>query len=144
MKKILFVCSGNTCRSPMAEAVFNHLAKKHNLDAVAYSAGLYTSDGLPYSPNSVEVLRENGITLSGSSKQINEKLLDECDYVFGLTYSLSTALVSAFPGKSDKIYRFPLEVPDPFGGDLGLYKRSLAKITEGIEKIIKAVKSREE
>lgn len=128
----------------MAEAVFNHLAKEHGLDAVASSAGLYTTDGLPYSPNSVEVLRENGIILVGTSKQITAEMLDEYDYVFGLTYSLSTALVSAFPGKSDRIYRFPLEVPDPFGGDIALYKRSFAKITEGIEKIIKVVKTREE
>ena len=97
MKKVLFVCSGNTCRSPMAQAVFNKLAKERNIDAAAFSAGLYTQDALPYSPNTLEVLRENDIALTGSSKQITKEMLDQCDIVFGLTYSLSTALVSAFP-----------------------------------------------
>lgn len=127
----------------MAEAIFNNLAKKQGIDAVALSAGLYTQDGLPYSENSVVVLGELGIALSGVSKQITSEMIDECDYVFGLTYSLSTALVAAFPERSDKIYRFPLEVPDPFGGDVALYRRSCIKITEGIEKIINSVKAKD-
>ena len=143
MKKVLFVCSGNTCRSPMAQAVFNKLSKEKNIDAAAFSAGLYTQDALPYSPNTIEVLRENDIALTGSSKQITKEMLDQCDIVFGLTYSLSTALVSAFPQSSEKIYRFPLEVPDPFGGDIALYRRSYQKITEGIEKILRAIESKD-
>ena len=85
------------------------------------------------------MLQDNGITVSGSSKQITDEMLAECDLVFGLTYSLSTALVAAFPDHSDKIYRFPLEVPDPFGGDIVLYRRSFNKITEGIGKILNAI-----
>lgn len=141
MKKVLFVCSGNTCRSPMAQAVFNDMALKRGVGAKAFSAGLYTQDGLPYSQNSAEALRENGIALDGASKQITAAMLESCDLVFGLTYSLSTALVSAFPDSSDKIYRFPLEVPDPFGGDVSLYRRSLQKITEGVEKILAAIEA---
>ena len=85
------------------------------------------------------MLQDNGITVSGSSKQITDEMLAECDLVFGLTYSLSTALVAAFPDHSDKIYRFPLEVPDPFGGDIVLYRRSFNKIAEGIGKILNAI-----
>lgn len=141
MKKVLFICSGNTCRSPMAQAVFNDMAKKQEVDAAAFSAGMYTQDGLPYSPNTLEVLRESGIPLSGSSRQLTGEMLEQCDLAFGLTYSLSTALVSAFPHSSEKIYRFPLEVPDPFGGDIALYRRSYQKITEGIAKILNAIKA---
>lgn len=139
MKKVLFVCSGNTCRSPMAAAVLNAHAEKQQIEAVAFSAGLYTQDGLPYAEHSAEVLREVGIELAGSSHQITNEMLEQCDLVFGLTYSLSTSLVAAFPAYSDKIYRFPLEVPDPFGGDIVLYRRSLVKITEGVDRILAAI-----
>lgn len=124
----------------MAQAAFNDLAKKTETDAVAFSAGLYTDDGLPYSQNTLDVLAENGIVLTGASRRITEEMLAGCDLVFGLTYSLSTALVSAFPANSDSIYRFPLEVPDPFGGDIVLYRRSFAKIREGVEKILAAIR----
>ena len=144
MIKVLFVCSGNTCRSPMAQAIFNEMATKEGLDATAFSAGLYTEDGLPYSKNSVMALEEEGIKLSGSSKQINEKMLEDSDYVFGLTCSLGTAIISAFPEYSDKVYRFPVEVPDPFGSDIVIYKRCLINITEGIKMIIDTVKARKE
>ncbi len=144
MKKVLFVCSGNTCRSPMACAMFNHLAKERGIDAHAFSAGLFTSDGLPYSANSVEALRENGITLAGASKKITEDMIKGSDYAFGMTYSLSSELLSAFPPLSDKIYRFPVEVPDPFGGDIVTYKKSLSKITEGVERILQFLSTKAE
>ena len=140
MRKVLFVCAGNTCRSPMAKCVFDKLASENGLDAEAICAGLHTQDGLPYSANSIEALDEIGIRLAGTSKQITTQMLEECDLVFGLTYSLSTSLVAAFPKFSDKIYRFPLDVPDPFGGDIALYRRSLSRITEGIGKIVNAMK----
>ena len=127
----------------MAEAVFNDIAKKNDLDAVANSAGLYTEDGLDYSPNSVEALKEAGILLDGKSKQLDTKMLEQADYIFGLTYSLGTAVCSEFPEYAQKVYRFPTEVSDPFGADLGMYKVSLAKIREGVEKIINAIKSGE-
>lgn len=139
MKKVLFVCSGNTCRSPMAEKVFDKIAGERGVDASALSAGLYTDDGLPYAENSVKALKEIGIDLAGASRQITSALLAECDYVFGLTYSISTALVASYPQFSDKIYRFPVEVPDPFGGDLVTYKRALLRITEGVTKVVDAL-----
>ena len=141
MRKVLFVCTGNTCRSPMAKCVFDKAAKECGLDATAECAGMHTQDGLPYAANSVEAMAELGIKLVGTSKQITPELLEECDLVFGLTYQLNTSLVASFPKYSEKIYRFPLDVPDPFGGDLGMYKRSLSRITEGIKRIIAAMQS---
>lgn len=127
----------------MAQGLFNDVAKKENIEATANSAGLYTEDGLDYSANSVEALKEEGISLTGKSKQLNTEMLEGADYIFGLTLSLGAALCAEFPEYAEKVYRFPTEVSDPFGGDIGMYKISLAKIREGVEKIVKAIKSGE-
>ena len=143
MKKILFVCTGNTCRSPMAEALFNDIAKKENVDAVALSAGLFTEDGLPYSENSVQALSEEGIVLDGSSRVITKELVRDSDMIFGLTESHGQGVISAFPDFADKVYRFPMNISDPFGGDIVTYKKCLSQIKDGMEKIIEFLKNEE-
>ena len=139
MIKILFVCSGNTCRSPMAEALFNDIANKEVMPFCALSAGLFTEDGLPYSSNSVQVLKECGITLIGSSKRITYDLVLECDYIFGLTSGITLALQNAFDDMKNKIFPFPVEVPDPYGGDITDYRNAKDTILHGIKKIIKSI-----
>lgn len=62
--KIMFVCTGNTCRSPMAEAVFNRFAEEKGLAVRAESMGTTTVTGMPVSENSVEVCKEIGIDIS--------------------------------------------------------------------------------
>ena len=125
----------------MAEALFNHMAKKENVDAQAVSAGLFTENGLPYSENSVMALGEEGITLEGTSSKLTEELVRDSDMIFGLTASHGQGVISAFPEYADKVYRFPTDISDPFGGDIGTYKRCLAGIRDGIEKIIEYLKN---
>ena len=62
--KIMFVCTGNTCRSPMAEAVFNRFAEEKGLAVRAESMGTTTVTGMPVSENSIEVCKEIGIDIS--------------------------------------------------------------------------------
>ena len=59
--KILFVCTGNSCRSPMAELYFNHMARQKGLDITAASAGIYANDGGPISRGAAAVMQELGI-----------------------------------------------------------------------------------
>ena len=63
-RMIAFVCTGNTCRSPMAEAIFNKMAEEKNLPVRAVSFGLAAVKGMPASRQSVEVCKEIGIDLS--------------------------------------------------------------------------------
>lgn len=66
-RTIAFVCTGNTCRSPMAEAIFNDMAEKNGVCVRAESFGIATSTGLPVSENSVIACKEIGIDLSGKA-----------------------------------------------------------------------------
>ena len=120
-----------------------NMAKENNVDAKAFSAGLHTVDGLDYSDNSVKALDEEGIVLKGKSKQLTEDMLSQMDYVFGMTSFIGSEIILTFPEHADKVYRFPVEVSDPFGGDIGMYKICFANITAGIEKIISAINSGE-
>ncbi|MBP5245957.1 MAG: low molecular weight protein arginine phosphatase [Clostridia bacterium] len=138
MKKILFVCSGNTCRSPMAQALLGNEAKKRGLDIIALSAGIFANEGEKYSENARLALKEKGIDFDGSSKKLGKKDLEECDFAFGMNSSVAHALCASFPESAEKIYVFPKEISDPYGKDLNAYKDCLEEIKSGIDLIVKA------
>ena len=126
--KIIFVCTGNTCRSPFAEGYFNSLCIK---DIVAISRGLST-DGIPASENSCKVAKEYGFDISGHlSKTLNSGDLD-ADFIFTMTENHRDFLVTnGVDGK--KVFVLGSGIPDPFGGDLETYRFCLDKIVDAID-----------
>lgn len=113
MKKILFVCTGNTCRSPIAAALMKSLFPNFSVD----SAGLF-ADGSAYSEKSAAVLSEMGIELSGFSRQLSCEDLD-ADMIFCMTQSHRDMLISV---GADKNKIRVLDVCDPYGGDTDVYR----------------------
>ena len=139
MKKILFVCTGNTCRSPMAMALFNRKASEKGLDMQAVSAGLY-ADGSPLSENARRALEIRGITgIKHNSVQLDAMLLDECDYIFGISARHASCIEAQYPGAKGKVFPFPADIPDPFGQELDVYLCTLEEIEKGVDAIISAV-----
>lgn len=137
MKKILFVCTGNTCRSPMAEGIFNFLAKENNLDYIAESAGLVTSTGLNYSENSVKACKEIGIDIE-NGKTVFIKDIDINDYNLFVPMSVShaQALVSLGVPK-DKICLLKSSgISDPYGGNLDVYRKCCLEIKNAVINLI--------
>jgi protein-tyrosine-phosphatase len=118
---LMFICTGNTCRSPMAKAIAQSLAPELKID----SAGLYAAEGECASENAIKALGEIGIDLSTHrSKQLKQ---DCADYYVPMTESHAQLLKSA--GIDEKrILRFSSEVPDPFGGDLDVYRAARDKL----------------
>ena len=143
MKKVLFVCTGNTCRSPMAEVLFNSLAADlgKGREFAAASAGLYTYGGSGANPNSIEVCRRHGLELSAhSSKQFTDADAQKYDWIITMTHSqknevLSEYSVSAGSGVlalyelSENESEHGFDVEDPFGGSTDRYEEVFGELT---------------
>jgi len=138
-KTVCFVCTGNTCRSPMAAAVLNQLGKgKYR----AFSAGLSVIAGDVISPNSVKALEKAGIepTLENPYKdhvavQINRQMMEMCDKIVGISATHALNLLYNFPEFSDKIIAMSEDIPDPFMRGEEIYCLCLEKITSCIKQM---------
>ncbi len=126
----LFVCSGNTCRSPMAAALFNHYYGDDNCTAI--SAGLY-ADSSPISLNAAHALELAGITPPNHiSQPVDTGMLEEAVQIIGITAAHTDSLIWAYPQFASKITKMSMDICDPFGGDLAAYQACLEKIKEAL------------
>lgn len=141
MDKIVFICTGNTCRSPMAEGFFRALGGEEKTGLAALSAGMYTSDGLPASGNAVTAAAELGADItSHRSRMLTPELAREAKYLVCMTGAHYDRLCELFPDCADKIFTLlPEDISDPFGGDLATYRRSAAEIDKGVQAVIESL-----
>lgn len=139
--KILFVCTGNTCRSPMAQYIFEAAAKKRGIECECRSAGIATYTGSPASDNAVTVMKEIGIDMSEfRSTSIHALLADDFDLYVPMTYSHAMALQQYGIGKS-KIYLISNDVPDPYGGSVDFYRKTRDTLVRDMDKLADFVES---
>ena len=115
---ILFVCTGNTCRSPLAAA----LARARGIDA--QSAGIFAHDGDPATPQAQRAAKRHGADLSAhQARAVRADMLKRAEWVYVMTPSHAQALRDAFPACADRVRVLWPPIPDPFGGDDGDYER---------------------
>lgn len=138
-KNICFVCTGNTCRSPMAQAVLNALGKgRYN----ALSAGISAFAGDPIAENAVLALRAAGIENTPendyehhTATPISEELIERCEKIVAMSGSHYMALILHYPQYADRFSVMDPPIPDPFMQGETVYRECLDLIIKGIKEM---------
>ncbi len=139
MRKIIVICTGNTCRSPMAEGVINKIIKDNNIDNIDVSSmGISAFDGDSASENAVEALKEIGIDIKNHrSKRVMLQDLIEADKIYVMTLQHKNVIVNTCNEIGDKIK--VLDINDPFGQELDKYRICRDKMLEYFKEELKEV-----
>jgi RpiB/LacA/LacB family sugar-phosphate isomerase len=147
MKTILFICTGNVCRSPMAEALFRRAVSGRGEFRVL-SAGLGAMDGQPPTPHSVRAMDELGVDISAQrSRMLTAELVQAADLILGMTHSHVDTVALLYPPAAEKTFLlrefdetlepYEKDISDPIGSSYPVYVECRDQIEQGIVTLLK-------
>lgn len=141
--KVVFVCSGNTCRSPLAQALFEKcLHDKNVFDVEVDSVGLGCGYGNQMADNTKKIIEEKGILFSHTSQEISLNIIESSDYIITMERWQKECLKDVV--SQEKLYCIDDftnkgDIADPFGKDYNSYMQVAEKLEQANEYIIKSL-----
>lgn len=147
--KIMFICTGNICRSAMAHALLAKRAKEKNKDIEVYSCGVYAQNGDIPTYEGIQTMKDYGIDLSTHrATNIRNSNIKDMDVILCATKSHKDIVIAMYPDLKDKVFTmkeyagYPkddLDIKDPWGYGLDVYKKCAKEIEDCINKMLKGV-----
>lgn len=138
--KLIYVCTGNTCRSPMAEAIYKNLDQESEVKV--FSRGLVVLFGEPINPKAEIVLKKHDLEINNHiSKGLKEAEIDDATLILTMTQAHQRKIMDAFPNAKD-VYTIKEyagesgDVVDPYGGTLVEYEDCYIELARLVKKII--------
>lgn len=120
---IVFVCTGNTCRSPMAKGIFEKLAKERGvLEVKCDSAGILANDSSGATENAVAVCREIGVDIGGHVSKNISRVDEKNTQLFVTMTNQHGEMLKSMGVAKEKVYVPEPEIGDPYGGDEKVYR----------------------
>ena len=151
MQKIMFVCTGNICRSAMADKMLAKRIKEENMNIEVYSSGTFAEDGDYPTIEAIETMEEYGVDLKQHrATNIRKSNIEEMDLILCATTNHRSMVLQLYPSLAGKVYTMKeyvgeiqngIDISDPWGYDLAVYRKCAAEIEKIIEKIIDKMKN---
>ncbi len=144
VKKVLLVCTGNTCRSPMAEALLRKMAADLQIPLEVQSAGTSALPGSPATSEAVQACRERGLDLaSHQSRPLRQSTALESDLVLTMTARHKESVLTRTPALKGKVFLVSefadgsiRDIEDPIGQSLEVYRKVLGQLEEYLGKTL--------
>ena len=152
MKTVLFVCTGNICRSPMAEGILEKMVSASKVkDITVLSAGTHPSDGISPTKEAMQVMKKFGIDISNHrAVHIGRDLIRKADLILALEKKQKEDILELEPTAKGKVFLInefagngELDIEDPIGQGLKEYEKCAGIIKGLLEKSLKEIISRD-
>ena len=147
--KIMFICTGNICRSAMAHKMLEKRAKEENKDVEVYSCGIYAQNGDIPTYEALTVMKDYGIDLSNHrATNIRNSNIKDMDVILCATTAHKNNVIAMYPELKDRVYTmkeyagYPqndIDIKDPWGYGIEVYRKCAKELEDCINKIMEGI-----